>query len=199
MFTRSVLSCIHDDELKNTLHLGKHDEEPDLGWSSNDIDINKLKPKDIAPEDVGPDPTSGSLQQSDLLRKFYLCIAIHGLQCAHQHAHRFKKPGNLPQHDISKHEERHVIVVGAGISGLVAAYELKRAGYSVQILEMSQRYGGRVKTLTEKDGFDKGLYTEGKPPFIIGLHSGTWSLWLTLMMTQHIMKELRINLTGTCR
>lgn len=56
----------------------------------------------------------------------------------------------------------NVIIVGAGMSGLVAAYELKRAGYNVQILEMSQRYGGRVKTLDQKDGYDRGLHTDGK-------------------------------------
>lgn len=48
------------------------------------------------------------------------------------------------------------------MSGLVAAYELSKAGYNVQILEMSQRFGGRVKTLDQKDGFDRGLHTDGK-------------------------------------
>ena len=55
-----------------------------------------------------------------------------------------------------------VIVVGAGVSGLAAAYELKKVGYSVSILERTQRYGGRVMTLTEEDGYDKGLYAEGE-------------------------------------
>ena len=55
-----------------------------------------------------------------------------------------------------------IIIVGAGMSGLVAAYELSKAGYNVQILEMSQRFGGRVKTLDQKDGFDRGLHTDGE-------------------------------------
>ena len=48
------------------------------------------------------------------------------------------------------------------MSGLVAAYELSKAGYNVQILEMSQRFGGRVKTLDQKDGFDRGLHVDGE-------------------------------------
>ena len=31
--------------------------------------------------------------------------------------------------------KRHVLVLGAGVAGLVSAYELERAGYTVEILE----------------------------------------------------------------
>ena len=55
-----------------------------------------------------------------------------------------------------------IIIVGAGMSGLVAAYELSKVGYNVQILEMSERFGGRVKTLDQKDGFDRGLHVDGE-------------------------------------
>jgi phytoene dehydrogenase-like protein len=51
-----------------------------------------------------------------------------------------------------------VIVVGAGVSGLVAALELKRRGFSVQVLEASDGVGGRVRT-DSVDGFrlDRGF------------------------------------------
>ena len=51
-----------------------------------------------------------------------------------------------------------VIVVGAGISGLVAAVELQRRGLSVQVVEASDDIGGRVCT-DEVDGFllDRGF------------------------------------------
>ena len=42
-----------------------------------------------------------------------------------------------------------VIVVGAGLSGLVAAYELVRAGHDVRVLEASNAPGGRAQTLRD--------------------------------------------------
>ncbi len=42
---------------------------------------------------------------------------------------------------------KNVIVVGAGMAGLVAASELKRAGHHPLVLEGQQRIGGRVHTL----------------------------------------------------
>ena len=52
----------------------------------------------------------------------------------------------------------HVVVVGAGMAGLVAAHELKRAGHRVTLLEAQQRVGGRVLTLREP--FSEGLHAE---------------------------------------
>ena len=54
-----------------------------------------------------------------------------------------------------------VIVVGAGLSGLVAAYELVRAGHDVRVLEASNIAGGRAQTLREP--FDDGLIAETGP------------------------------------
>ena len=44
-----------------------------------------------------------------------------------------------------------VIVLGAGVSGLVAAYELALAGYRVVIFEANERIGGRVFTVRTGD------------------------------------------------
>lgn len=65
---------------------------------------------------------------------------------------------------------RSVVVLGAGIAGLVAAYELRRAGWDVTVIEARDRIGGRVWTVRGGDrieqmgrpdqlcGFSKGLY-----------------------------------------
>ena len=40
-----------------------------------------------------------------------------------------------------------VVVVGAGLSGLAAAFELRAAGLDVRLIEQSSRVGGRIKTV----------------------------------------------------
>ncbi|MCP3138729.1 flavin monoamine oxidase family protein [Pyxidicoccus xibeiensis] len=54
--------------------------------------------------------------------------------------------------------ERRVVVAGAGLAGLTAAYELVKLGYDVTVLEAQSRTGGRVRT--HRDGFSAGQYAE---------------------------------------
>ena len=54
---------------------------------------------------------------------------------------------NLPQNSGS---EKSVVILGAGIAGLTAAYELSKAGYQCTILEATARAGGR--SLTARSG-----------------------------------------------
>lgn len=51
--------------------------------------------------------------------------------------------------------KRRIAVLGSGISGLVAAYELQRAGHDVTVLEASHRPGGRVFTVRHGDLIDE--------------------------------------------
>lgn len=53
---------------------------------------------------------------------------------------------------------RKVIVIGAGLAGLTAAYELAQWGNEVTVLEAHMRPGGRVFTVREP--FQEGLYGE---------------------------------------
>ena len=55
-------------------------------------------------------------------------------------------------------EDQRIYIIGAGVSGLVAAIELERAGFIPVILESSGEIGGRVKT-DQVDGFllDRGF------------------------------------------
>ena len=56
----------------------------------------------------------------------------------------FAGPPNLsPTHGAGK----RVVILGAGIAGLTAAYELNKAGYEVIILEAKDRAGGRSYTV----------------------------------------------------
>ena len=48
-----------------------------------------------------------------------------------------------------------VLILGAGIAGLVAAYELRRAGYRVTVLEYNDRVGGRTWTLRGGDRYSE--------------------------------------------
>ncbi|MGH8171911.1 MAG: FAD-dependent oxidoreductase, partial [Rhodanobacteraceae bacterium] len=68
-----------------------------------------------------------------------------------------------------------VLILGAGLAGMTAAYELRNAGYRVQVLEYNARAGGRNWTLrggdtytelggaTQECHFDKGLYINPGP------------------------------------
>ncbi len=59
-----------------------------------------------------------------------------------------------------------IVVVGAGLSGLVAARELAAAGRDVVVLEAQARPGGRILTL--RDGFADGVYVECGATHVIG-------------------------------
>src|SRR6266404_1685773 len=77
-----------------------------------------------------------------------------------------------------------VLILGAGVAGMTAALELRKAGYSVKILEFNSRPGGRNWTVrggdtytelggaTQTCGFDPGLYLNPGPWRIPHHHRG---------------------------
>ncbi len=80
-----------------------------------------------------------------------------------------------------------VVILGAGIAGLTAAYELREAGYRVRVLEYNDRVGGRAWTIrggdtytelggaTQHCGFAKGEYFNPGPWRIPFHHQGVLS------------------------
>ena len=66
---------------------------------------------------------------------------------------------------------RKVLVLGAGMAGLVAAYELTQLGHDVTVVEARTRPGGRVHTLREP--FSDGLYAEAGAARIPDTHELT--------------------------
>jgi len=65
---------------------------------------------------------------------------------------------------------KRVVVIGAGFSGLTAAYELSRAGYQVTVVEARGRVGGRVVSLAN---VVPGKNVEGGGE-LIGSNHPTW-------------------------
>ena len=55
-------------------------------------------------------------------------------------------------------DPKNVLILGAGLAGLAAAWELNKAGHNVKVLEARDRPGGRVSTLREP--FANGLFAE---------------------------------------
>jgi monoamine oxidase len=77
-----------------------------------------------------------------------------------------------------------VVILGAGLAGMTAAYELGKVGYDCRVLEARARPGGRVftvrrGTVSEEDGpsqtaaFDDGLYFNAGPMRISHHHHTT--------------------------
>lgn len=85
---------------------------------------------------------------------------------------------------------KRVVIIGAGMAGLVAGYELARAGHEPLILEAQNRVGGRVYTLRS---FAPGLYAEAGAMRIPRAHD------LTLGYCEHFGLEMRPFVMGNPR
>jgi monoamine oxidase len=79
-------------------------------------------------------------------------------------------------------ERKRVLIIGAGMAGLVAAYELRRQGHEPVVLEAQNRVGGRIYTLRT---FAPGLYAEAGAMRIPRAHN------LTLEYCRHFNLDLR--------
>src|SRR5277367_3707596 len=71
-----------------------------------------------------------------------------------------------------------VLILGAGVAGMSAAYELRKAGYRVQILEYNDRPGGRNWSLYGGDSYTELGGATQKVQFADGLYinPGPWRI-----------------------
>ncbi|MEB3236025.1 MAG: FAD-dependent oxidoreductase [Candidatus Sericytochromatia bacterium] len=81
----------------------------------------------------------------------------------------------------SLEEQTDVVVVGAGLAGLTAAYRLRQAGLEVVVLEASDHMGGRMRSAS---------YPEG-----VGAEAGLEEFWNN-NPTLSLLKELGITTEG---
>ena len=98
-----------------------------------------------------------------------------------------------------------VLILGAGIAGMTAAYELRNAGYRVQVLEYNGRAGGRNWTLrggdeytelgglTQRCEFDKDLYINPGPWRIPYHHRGLLSYCKRLAVPLEAFVQVNYN------
>jgi monoamine oxidase len=96
---------------------------------------------------------------------------------------------------------KSVVILGAGISGLVAARELEARGIAVTVLEARNRTGGRVWTIrggdsildtdgqTQSVSFDAGLYLNAGAARIPSHHDGILGLCRDL----HVPLQVLVN------
>ncbi|TAH49827.1 MAG: flavin monoamine oxidase family protein [Chloroflexota bacterium] len=91
---------------------------------------------------------------------------------------------DVAKNGLSKNNapRKKVLILGAGIAGLVAAYELLKAGHTPIILEAQNRLGGRILTL--RAPFAEGLHAEAGAMRIPKTHD------LTLYYIKHFGLEL---------
>ncbi|MBB2943525.1 monoamine oxidase [Actinoplanes lutulentus] len=97
-----------------------------------------------------------------------------GLAPAHATAPDFRAPQRSDFH-LTGRAARKVVILGGGIAGLAAAYELGKAGYDCTILEARAVTGGRNFTVrggtthtdldghTQKAGYSPGTYLNAGP------------------------------------
>ena len=79
-----------------------------------------------------------------------------------------------PQGTWASAQSARVVVVGGGIAGLNAAYQLKKLGIDALVYEASNRIGGRIMSVPNALG--QGLITEFGAEFIDSDHFAMWDL-----------------------
>jgi monoamine oxidase len=81
-----------------------------------------------------------------------------------------------------KSSDNSIVIIGAGIAGLIAARELLKAGKEVVILEALNRTGGRIHTISD-------------PSFVLPVELGAEFIHGKLSHTFRLVEEYKLNYT----
>jgi oxygen-dependent protoporphyrinogen oxidase len=100
-----------------------------MAMRANDAELHVGKQERAPEEPIGQD-------------RLVAGLATSGTQ---QTAHRNSLLGRL-------HPAKPVVIIGGGVSGLLAAWYARRAGYQVELYESSQRLGGLIDTIVTPHG-----------------------------------------------
>ncbi|GAB4373642.1 MAG: hypothetical protein Kow00121_17100 [Elainellaceae cyanobacterium] len=126
---------------------------------------------------VPPDTGEAGVNVPLSRRQFMAGMAIAGLWVAQP---QFRGRGAVAQLNNLElgHSGSRVLVVGAGIAGLTVAYRLQRAGLPVDVVEVSQRVGGRLRSVSNNPKLRQVVELGGE--FIDSQHHAVRSLALEL-------------------
>lgn len=101
-------------------------------------------------------------EYSESRRKFLKQIAVTAGAAA-------LTPGILSLASCGKNDEVKIAIIGAGIAGINAAYQLQKKGIKATVYEASDRIGGRMFTL--QDEFGKGITTDVGGEYVDTTHT----------------------------
>lgn len=125
-------------------------------------------------------------QRREFLKKSGKAAAAIGLLSAMESCHKALEkivPYNLENAPVAGGNSNpgRIVIVGAGIAGLHAAFILKQKGYLAQVYEGSARTGGRI--YSAKNILGNGLTTELGGEFIDSIHKDMLQLAKTFNLT----------------
>lgn len=90
-----------------------------------------------------------------------------------------QRPTEVPlAHSALSTQHFPVTIIGGGITGLAAAWELQKAGIKYTLLEASDRWGGKIRTETVEGDGDQPFVIEVGPDSVLA--QKPWALHLAL-------------------